>query len=206
MFKSLRENKSLKIIFNILYTLLVVLVVAILAVVVLQRVSNNNWSLGGFRIFNVVSASMEPKYMIGDVLLSKTEDVSSIKVGDDVVYRGEVQSYAGKIITHEVIDIQKVDGKLQFHTKGIANDLEDPVVSGDQILGVTVGKIPVLSELGKIMNNLYAFYFIIFIPLVLLIFIQIRRAVANLKDRKNEEDEEQLETKPVRRKGKGKHA
>jgi len=45
MFKKLKENKALKIIYNILYALLVILVLAILAVVVLQRVSNNNWSL-----------------------------------------------------------------------------------------------------------------------------------------------------------------
>jgi len=182
--------KKLKVIYNIIYALLFILVLAILAVVILQRVSNNNWSLGGFRIFNVVSESMVPKYNIGDVLLSKTVDVKDIKIGDDVVYRGVEQSYAGKIITHEVIDIQNVDGKIQFHTKGIANDLEDPVVSQEQILGLVMGKIPVLSELGKLMTNIYAFYFIIFIPLVLLIFVQIRRTVANLRDRDDDDEDD----------------
>ena len=190
MLKKLKENRGLKIIFNILYALLVILVLLILFIVVLQKVSNNNWSLGGFRIFNVVTASMEPKYMVGDVLLSKTVDVNDIKVGDDVVYRGEEQNYAGKIITHEVIDIQKTDGKLVFHTKGIANDIEDPVISGDQILGVALGKIPGLSQLSHIINNLYAFYFIIFIPLVLVIFIEIRRGVINFRDRNDEEEDE----------------
>ena len=50
MFKKIKENKPLKIIGNILYTILVIITFIILLVVLLQRVSNNTISLGRFRI------------------------------------------------------------------------------------------------------------------------------------------------------------
>ena len=75
--KKLLENKALKIIGNILYYLLVILVVMILAVVLLQRVTNNNISLAGIRVFNIVTESMVPKYQVGDILISKTIEPQS---------------------------------------------------------------------------------------------------------------------------------
>ena len=82
--KKLLENKALKIIGNILYYLLVILVVMILAVVLLQRVTNNNISLAGIRVFNIVTESMVPKYQVGDILISKTIEPDKIKEGDDL--------------------------------------------------------------------------------------------------------------------------
>ena len=96
--KKLLENKALKIIGNILYYLLVILVVMILAVVLLQRVTNNNISLAGIRVFNIVTESMVPKYQVGDILISKTIEPDKIKEGDDLVYLGKEDSFKDKIV------------------------------------------------------------------------------------------------------------
>ena len=113
--KKLRENKLLKFIWNFFYWILVIFTLATLLVVVLQRTSNNTVSLGGFRIFNIVSESMMPKYAIGDVLLAKDTNANEIKVGDDVVYNGEKGDFVGKIVTHRVIEIEKgEDRKKHF--------------------------------------------------------------------------------------------
>ena len=181
MLNDIKENKALKIVGNVLYWLLFIVTVLILLVVLIQRFSNNAIGLAGFRIFNVVSESMVPKYNIGDVLLAKTTDVDQIKVGDDVAYEGKEGDMADKIVTHEVIQIEDVDGQKVFHTKGIANDAEDPTISGSQILGVIVYKIPILSSISKVITNLYSFYFIVFIPLVILIFLEIRKVIVGFK-------------------------
>lgn len=89
MQNKISENKTLRIIGNILYYVLVVLVLLILAVVILQRVTNNNASIGGIRIFNIVTESMVPEYKVGDILVSKSIEPSEIEVGDDLVYLGE---------------------------------------------------------------------------------------------------------------------
>jgi len=189
-----REKKSvLKKIWNVIYFLLVIATLMLLVVVVLQRVSNNTISIGGFRIFNIVSESMIPKYQIGDVLLSKNVDINEIKIGDDVVYIGEEADFKDRIVTHQVIDIEKYDEGIIFHTKGIANDVEDPVIRGHQIYGVIVGRVPIISNISKMISNLYSMYFIVFIPMAILIFVEVKKFIYNLKDDEEFEDEEEIE-------------
>lgn len=185
------NNKGLHIIGNILYYLLVILIVAILLVVLLQRVSNNNIAIGGIRVFNIVSESMVPKYVIGDVLVAKSIQPSEIKVGDDVSYLGAVDSFKGKIVTHQVIQIEQQDGVYKFHTKGIANPEEDPLVSQEQIYGKIVYKTKVLSLISKVINNIYGFYFLVFVPITILIVIKIREIYISIKEKQEDDDEEE---------------
>ena len=191
MVNKLKNNKALKIIGSILYYMLVLLIIAVLAVVLLQRVSKNTITIGGIRIFNIVSESMVPKYEIGDVLIAKSIDTSELKVGDDVAYQGEVGSFEGKVVTHQIIAIEEENGELKFHTKGIANEEEDPVISGSQIYGKIIYHIKSLSVISKIINNIYGFYFLIFVPLTILILIKIKDIVVSIKERREEEEEDE---------------
>lgn len=186
----MKENKALKIIGNILYYLLVILILLILAVVVLQRVTKNNVTIAGIRIFNIVTESMVPKYVVGDILIAKSIEPSKIKEGDDLVYLGKEDSFNGKIVTHQVIGIEEENGKYKFHTKGIANDIEDPLVSQEQIYGIVVYKAIILSFISKIINNLFGFYFLIFVPLTTLIVINIIKIVKEHKEAKKEDENE----------------
>lgn len=191
--KKLKENKILNMIYNIGYTLLAVLVIAIFIVVVLQRVSNNTFSIGGFKIFNILTGSMLPKYEIGDILVSKDIEPNEIQIGDDIVYLGNSGTFAGKTVTHQVIDIEEENGKYKFHTKGIANQEEDPLVAQEQVIGKIVYKIQSLSYISKLVNNLYSFYFIIFIPVAILIFLEIKRLVIDVRETKEEKGEDSKE-------------
>ena len=186
--EKLKNNRVLKVIWNICYTLLFILTVATLLVVLLQRFSNNSLSLGGFKIFNVVSESMAPKYVIGDVLLSKTVPIDDIKIGDDIVYNGEKGDFAGKIVTHRVIEIEPAEAEKErvFHTQGIANDTEDPTITDRQIMGTIVCKIPILSQISKVGSNIYALYFLIFVPMTILICLELRKVILHFVRKKDE--------------------
>lgn len=187
--KKIKENKTLKIIGNILYVLLFIIVLLMLVVVILQRVSDNSISLGGYRLFTVATGSMEPEYNVGDILLSRQVDINEIEVGDDVVYRGEEGSFKDKIVTHRVISIREENGEKKFTTQGIANTEEDPEIDSSQIYGKVIYKVKTLSFIGQIAKNLYVFYFIIFIPIAIIIFRQIRNIFAE-DDEEDEEEEE----------------
>jgi signal peptidase len=190
MLEKITENRVFKTIGTVAYSLLVVFVLAILLVVVLQRVSNNNISLGGFRIFSIITESMVPKYKVGDILLSKSIEPSKIKVGDDLVYLGAKDSFAGKVVTHQVIKIEQENGEYKFHTKGLANDIEDPVVSESQVYGKIICNIKVLGFINNILNNIYGFYFLIFIPTAILIITKIKAIYEEIKETRNETEEE----------------
>ena len=174
--KNKTVRKKFKILWDIIVKLVTLLIVLISLIIIVQKVTNNKESFFGYRIFRVQTGSMIPKYQIGDVILVKKQDVDKIKVGDDVTYLGESSSVKGILITHRVIDIQEVDGKKEFHTQGIANNLEDPVVHGNQINGVVQFKMPILTLLCKLLNNKYIFYFGAVLPLTLYIFFRVLKA------------------------------
>lgn len=168
-------EKVVKIISKILYQILIIVCVLIAAVIILQKVSNSNKSIAGYRIFRVITGSMEPEYDVGEVVISKEVDPKSIKVGDDIVYLGSYGEYSGKIIMHEVVAIDTDEnGNLNFHAKGLhSSSVEDPQIKESQIYGVVKFKSGILTVLYKLATNIYSLFVIISI-LVLNVFISFR--------------------------------
>lgn len=165
-------KKIIKIVLIALYQILVIIALILTMVIVLQKVSNSNKSIGGYRIFRVITGSMEPEYEVGEVVISKQVDPNDIKIGDDIVYLGKNGEYSGKIIMHNVIGIDKnEDGKLTFHAKGLNdNSIEDPKIREEQIYGIVKYKSGILTLLYNCATNIYSVFFII-IVLVLNVFI-----------------------------------
>ena len=162
-------KRILKIVGKVIYGFLYVIVLITLLVILVQRISNNNISIAGIRFFSVASSSMFPEYEVGDIIIAKEVEPQEIKVGENVVYNGKKGEFKDKIITHEVVKIEEENGEYIFTTKGIANDESDPTISEDQLLGKIVYKSVVLSFLNKIVNNIYTFYFLIFVPITIII-------------------------------------
>lgn len=197
MLKKITENPVLKLINNIVYVILFLIVASVLFVVILQRASNNTIALGGVRVFNIISESMIPKYNIGDVLVVKSIEPQNIKVGDDIAYIGQESTFNQKIVTHQVIKIDYENGEYIFHTKGIANILEDPLVHQNQVFGKVVYKIWILSFISKILSNVYVVFFGIFVPIVVLIFWTILKLKGLVEV---EEYEEEIKPKKTTKK------
>ena len=185
--QKLKNNKILKIIGNILYAIIFIIVLFILIIAILQRTTNNEITLFGYRIFVVATGSMVPEYEVGDVLVSKEVDPSTIQVGDDIVYEGKEGSFKDKIVTHQVIMIEKENDNYRIQTKGIANTKADPEITQNEVIGKVIYKMGALSLLQRAMSNNYVFYFVVFVPIVLLTFRQFIKS--RLDD--DDEDEEQ---------------
>ena len=182
------RKKNYKNIFNIIGSVLriifTIFIICFVVVVCLQRFSNNEISIFNYRMFTVASGSMKPKYDIGDILISKEVNPSKIKVGDAISYLGNSGDFDGKVITHEVVQIEKdTDGKYLFHTKGLSNLVEDPVVSEEQVYGVIVYKPIILSWLYGIISTKTGFYCLIILPLLGIIIYEI---VATLVEKEDE--------------------
>lgn len=184
--KKLLENKT----FQIIYTIIKVFVVAMLSIyllfVIVQRFTNNS-SILGYRVFTIATGSMEPVYNINDVILVKDTDPSTLKKGDDIAYLGNRDAVKGLIVTHRIIRIETFsDGKVHYTLKGVNNKYEDPSITADQILGKVVGKLPVVNFINHVVKNIYGFFFLVFCPLVLVIFLEIADTIIDMKLEKNE--------------------
>lgn len=166
----MKNKKIFNIIKKILTVLVVIFVLLFLLVVCLQKFSDNKISFLNFRLFTVVSGSMVPRYNIGDVLVAKEVDPSKIKIGDDISYLGETGTFKGKIVTHEVVDIeQDEEGNYVFHTKGLANIVEDPIVYEHQLYGVIIHKMIILSFIYKIVATPIGLFVLVIIPVLYII-------------------------------------
>lgn len=181
-------GKILKLMFNLIKWAVEIFIVILAIIIVTQRVTNNEKSFLGYRIFNVASGSMEPEYAVGDILISKEKDPSTIQIGENIVYVGTQADYKDRIITHSVVKIEcNEKGEYLFHTKGIANTIEDPIVHQDQLYGVIVDNNVVLAFICKILTNKYGLYFFVIIPIILYAFVEFVKIQGKKVEQEREE-------------------
>lgn len=160
-----------------------------------QRLSNPEKiaDLFGFKIFTIISGSMEPTIKIGDVIIVKNvKTENDIKV-DDIIAYSEQKS----IITHRVIEIKETDGRKAYVTQGDNNNAADEETIGfGRLEGVMVAILP---KLGKVFS--YAHNTTILITVFAIIFIYYKitsrkedREIARHEKRKKlEKDEEEYD-------------
>ena len=161
---------------KIVYRVIIGCTILFMIWAVVQNVSNNRFSVGGIKIFTVITGSMIPVYNIGDIIIVKEVIPEEITIGDDLVYKGEKGSYRNKTITHRVVNVKKEEnGDYQIITKGVANTAQDPAINQRQVIGKVIGKIPIINWILKVITNIY---FWIFMPVVLL----IKRNIKKIKD------------------------
>ena len=166
-------KKLLKHIGKMIYIFLFVMLIILIIFAVVQKTSDNRKSIGGIKIFTVITGSMIPVYDIGDILIVKEVIPEEIKVEDDIVYQGKKGSFKGKTITHRVISIKKKeDGNYGIITKGVANFSQDPEINQTQVLGKVMFRVPIISLALKIITNIYVW---MFIPVIILIRKNIKK-------------------------------
>ena len=76
------------------------------------------------------------------------------------------------------------DGTAKIITKGDANEVEDQSITSDKVLGKLTYKFKLYSFLTRLVNNKYTFFFLIFVPLVVTIFLDIADNIVEREKRK----------------------
>lgn len=193
--QKLLDNKIFKVLTTIIKVAFLFVIIAYLAFILVQKIGDNK-SIGEYRVFTILTGSMKGVYDINDVVLVKEVDKKTLKVGDDIAYLGEKDSYKGKIVTHRIINIENKNNQMIIHTKGVSNILEDPVITNNKIYGKVESKLTFISLINKTIKNKYGFFFLIFVPLVLVIFLEIADTITDqklekqlLKKRESEDEE-----------------
>ena len=106
-------NKTLKKVWSIVSTILVVIVVLCAVFLMGSRIM-------GYRVFNVLSGSMAPQYNVGDLIYVKETDPKDVQVGDAITF---VLNEDLVVATHRVVKIDAENS--HFYTKGDANQTVD---------------------------------------------------------------------------------
>lgn len=189
--------KFLKICLKIIETILTFVIIVLSCIIITQRITNNEKSVFGYRIFRIETGSMVPNYLVGDVILVKSCKTSELKPGDNITYNGLTGDVKGKIITHQIVAVNNENNKLTIRTKGIANNTADPEIDASQVIGKVIVKLELLTCFTRFFNNKYIFYFVIIVPVTIWIFLTtVREKTNNIKKlyESNEEDISDEET------------
>ena len=190
--KKLREIKTKiedNIVFKMVKGVLYAFVGLLLLVIIVQKVTNNSLSIGGFRVFMIISESMKDEYEIGDILISQKVPAEEINIGDNVTYLGEERSLQGLIVTHKVIEKRQEGMDYKYVTKGLANEISDPEIRYDQIYGKVIYKTILLRFIAKLMNNQLSYY-LLFTLIALIISIEFVSSWFDSKEEKEEDGRE----------------
>lgn len=103
-------------------------------------------------IVAIGSNSMSPTYQRGDAIIFKKTQLDQIKIGEILAFR-----QSGKIITHRIINIQKIDDKFIFSTKGDANKTADAYqVEQENVLGIVKYSVKYIGYPTIWFNDVYA--------------------------------------------------
>lgn len=168
---------TFKKIWNIVSTVLVVLIVLCAVFLMGSR-------LMGYECYNVISPSMEPEYMVGDLIYVKDVDPTTIKEGDVITFIVNEDLVVG---THRVVRVD-LENK-RFYTKGDANDIEDQSpVHFNNVIGVPQFSIPKLGYVSDFVQNPPGMYITIAIGAVLILAVFLPDMIG--KKKKEEEDPE----------------
>ena len=137
----------------------------LVCVVVLAAVFLMGSRLLGYRVFNIVSGSMEPVYRVGDLIYVQEVDPNTIQPGDVITF---VLNEDLVVATHRVVRIDAE--KQRFYTKGDANETEDGgSVHFKNLIGVPKFKIPGLGYVADFIQKAPGLYITIAAVAVLLL-------------------------------------
>ncbi|MEG0571340.1 MAG: signal peptidase I [Oscillospiraceae bacterium] len=201
------QSKAKKIIENIINVLVwVLLIVAVLITIIVFTSQSNGGvpKLFGKMPVTILTDSMAPKFVHGDMIINEeVKDFSSLKKDDIITFWTYIDGK--KVInTHRIAEVQNSAGTVSFVTKGDANPINDEtIISPADIIGkYSDTKIPYLGTVINFLQSPNGFLFCIVLPLLLFFLYELYRfivAIVELKHAKNAPviDEEEIKRKAI---------
>lgn len=120
---------------------------------------------GNYRIFSVMSGSMEPTIKTGSAIL--VEPRREYKVGDIISFQSASEQ---KTTTHRIVEIDQKSDTESYFTKGDANDAKDAAsITKEKVIGKKVLTIAYLGYLLSYAKTLPGLIIIIILSLVIII-------------------------------------
>ena len=180
--KTKNKVDTIKIV-NIVAIILSVLLIPILimnCILIVKGMVNTEEvpSIGKMTPLIVITESMEPTIMSGDLIICKKVDANEVNV-DDVISFFDPEGNGSSVVTHRVIKLEyDKDGNLQgFRTQGDNNDIEDRLtVPVENLVGVwTEKRIGFLGHVVLFSQSTIGLIVCIFLPILAFVAYEVLR-------------------------------
>jgi len=173
------------------------IVIAVLLFIALGTTLSVYEAPGGFRMFVIMSGSMEPKIKTGSVVLVQRK--TEYKENNIITFLKNPSDNLKDIkstVTHRILEVHDDEGRATFTTKGDDNDTPDhEMVTERQVLGKVLFSIPFVGRAIAFTKTQTGFMLLIVIPAVLLIYneiLNIKKEIGKMLKKKQKNREEKL--------------
>ncbi len=147
-----------------------VLIITCVSMIV-QRNNGQSASIMGYYFFDVVTDSMKPTIVPGDMILSKKVDPQTLKKGDIITFIAPSGVFEGYNITHRIHEVHFAeDGSIKyFKTKGDNpnTDVDSWNLDPDNVISVYKSNLKLLAGLKEFLTHWYGYFVLIVLPLLI---------------------------------------
>ena len=175
---------------NAFTVVFIIFEIILILFIVMARVNGQTPSLFSYNLYVIVSPSMEPELMVGDVIVSKVYKGEELKEGQIVTYLGREGDVAGKLITHEIVRFETIDGVEYIITQGINGGSEDPKIVKSDVRSILKYKTKVIGPIYRLVNTPIGFMILIILPIGCIVISEVRNLTKEIKQLKEEEKKE----------------
>lgn len=149
-------------------------------------------------IFTIVSPSMEPNIKVYDVIIEfKVNDESDLKVGDIITFYTDEIDTGGYTVTHRINEINVINGKRRYITKGDNNQsVDNGFITYKDIVGKVKYILPGVGRIQFFISSRLGWFLIILIPamgIIIMDIIKLKRLFKIKKQLENIPNMEQIE-------------
>lgn len=148
-------------------------------------------SIGGCLPLIVLTDSMYPIIESGDLIICRTAEPESIRVGDVIAFFDPAGN-GSSIVTHRVIEVTEWNGEVAWRTKGDNNNTEDrlPVPASKLVARYEGTRVAGAGNVALFMQTTPGLIVCVVLPILLLVsYDMVRR---RLYEKANAQDTEEL--------------
>ncbi len=140
--------------------------------------------LGGYRLYSVLTGSMEPTLPVSSLLFVK--DQPTYSVGDIVTFE---QPGERRLVTHRIVEVEPTEHEPVYRTKGDANPVMDSwLLTQADIKGKMLRHVPQLGKAVTFLNSPLGIGLLVVLPILVLAYqdiSSIQRSLGAWLDERN---------------------
>ncbi len=186
-------RKAVNVFGNVLFVVFIVILIIVAGFMVKGKLDGGVPSVGPYKLYVVLSGSMNPVFNTGSIIAVNDVDAASVAEGDIITFKNPADE--SMIVTHRVVEVEEENGELVFITKGDANDAKDadPVPAAN-LLGREQMDIPYVGYVAEFAKTQKGLLFLIVIPGSLILLSEIRNLIRYAGEMEEEEKRKKLQT------------
>ena len=198
--KTSAMHKVLTIVGTVLCVILIPILIINCTLIVKSFTSDEVPNVAGTLPLIVLTDSMYPVIESGDLIICHTEDAENIQVGDMIAFFDPAGN-GTSIVTHRVVEVTELEGKLAWKTKGDNNNTEDRLlVPADKLVAEYEGlRLAGFGNVALFMQTTPGLIICVVCPILLLVGYDMIRRRLYEKSSKKDTDALMKELEELRR-------